>query len=211
MPDSFAAILVQGGLTLYPLGICSIITVAVFMERVWYYRGAVGGLRELTARIVSSLQVNDLPTARAVCDRASIPAGRVFSETLFLQERKPGRVAQTLDMARIQEVVLLKERLWILGTIGSMAPFIGLFGTVVGIIKSFRQMALTGSGGFAVVAAGISEALIATAAGLIVAVISIVAYNYLQIRANRIAIELKLSCESLAGALNEFEETNGGG
>jgi len=206
MPDNFSAMLAQGGLTLYPLGLCSIITVAVFLERLWYYRGAVEATRALTARVVGSLQDNDLPTARAICGNISSPASRALGGALGLLKRKPERVAQTLDISRLQENLLLKERLWLLGTIGSMAPFIGLFGTVVGIIKAFRHMALTGSGGFAVVAAGISEALIATAAGLIVAIVSIIAYNYLMVRANRIATELKLSCESLAGALHDFDE-----
>ncbi|MFQ5458792.1 MAG: MotA/TolQ/ExbB proton channel family protein, partial [Myxococcota bacterium] len=152
----------------------------------------------------------DLQSARAVTGEVPSAAGRVFSGALFLRHKTPERVAQTLDISRTQENLLLKERLWLLGTIGSMAPFIGLFGTVVGIIKSFRHMALTGSGGFAVVAAGISEALIATAAGLIVAVISIIAYNYLMVRANRIAAELRVSCENVAGALSDFEAENGG-
>ena len=206
MPDSFTAALAQGGLTLYPLGLCSIITVAVFLERLWYYRGALRATRALTMRVLDSLQDNDLATARAACGTVPSPASRVLSQALFLRDRRPERVAKTLDISRTQEILLLKERVWLLGTIGSMAPFIGLFGTVVGIIKSFKQMALTGSGGFAVVAAGISEALIATAAGLVVAIIAIVAYNYLMVRASRIAAELKVSCESVAGALGDLEE-----
>ena len=71
---------------------------------------------------------------------------------------------------------------WLLGTVGSLAPFIGLFGTVLGIIRAFESMAATGSGGFAVVAAGISEALIATAGGLLVGVLSIFAYNAFMVR-----------------------------
>jgi biopolymer transport protein ExbB len=209
MADSFSAVWTQGGLTLYPLGICSIITVAVFLERLWYYRGAVRGTKDLTARVVGYLEDNDLPTARTSCERVRSPASRIFSETLLLRERTPERIAQSLDISRTQQILLPRERLWILGTIGSMSPFIGLLGTVIGIIKSFRQMALTGSGGFAVVAAGISEALIATAAGLVVAIVAIVAYNYLIIRANRIATELRVSCQSLSGALNDLEEPHG--
>src|SRR5262249_49348693 len=76
----------------------------------------------------------------------------------------------------------LKRYVWLLGTIGSLAPFIGLLGTVVGIIRAFENMAATGSGGFAVVAAGISEALIATAGGLLVGVLSIFAYNAFMVR-----------------------------
>src|SRR5690606_26477531 len=74
------------------------------------------------------------------------------------------------DRRAAEFVHFSKSGLWILGTLGNAAPFIGLLGTVIGIIKSFRDMAIEGSGGFAVVAAGISEALIATAAGLVVAI-----------------------------------------
>jgi biopolymer transport protein ExbB len=209
MPSSITTLIEQGGLTVYPLVLCSVIAVAVFLERLWFYRGALGGTRSLTARVVDLLEAKDPRGARAVCDLVRSPASPVLREALSLRRFTPERVAQVLDAGRAQEVARLKERLWILGTIGSMAPFIGLFGTVVGIIKSFRQMALTGSGGFTVVAAGISEALIATAAGLIVAVIAIVAYNYLLVRANRIAMELRVSCEEVAGVLSELEIAGG--
>ena len=81
-----------------------------------------------------------------------------------------------------EETQHLRKHLWILGTVASSAPFIGLFGTVVGIIKAFESMAVSGTGGFAVVAAGISEALVATALGLGVAIIALVFYNYFQTR-----------------------------
>jgi len=76
----------------------------------------------------------------------------------------------------------MKKGLSGLATIGTTAPFIGLFGTVIGIIKSFHQMAVMGTGGFAVVAAGISEALVATALGLIVAIIAVMFFNYMQVK-----------------------------
>lgn len=209
MPDSIVTLIEHGGLTIYPLVLCSVIAVAVFLERVWAYRGALGATRALTGRVLEFVDERDLRSARAACDLVRSPASPVFREALGLKRMAPDRVAQVLDATRAQEVQRLKERLWILGTIGSMAPFIGLFGTVVGIIKSFRQMAITGSGGFTVVAAGISEALVATAAGLIVAVMAIVAYNYLIVRANRISVELRAACEVVAGALSDLEETGG--
>lgn len=76
----------------------------------------------------------------------------------------------------------MRKHLWILGTVASSAPFIGLLGTVIGIIKSFESMAIVGTGGFSVVAAGISEALVATALGLGVAIIALIFYNYFQTR-----------------------------
>jgi biopolymer transport protein ExbB/TolQ len=80
----------------------------------------------------------------------------------------------------------LRKNLWILGTVASSAPFIGLLGTVVGIIKSFESMAIEGTGGFSVVAAGISEALVATALGLGVAIIALIFYNYFQTRVSNL-------------------------
>lgn len=74
----------------------------------------------------------------------------------------------------------MKSHLWILGTIASASPFIGLFGTVVGIIKSFSSIADAGKGGFAIVAAGLSEALVATAAGILVAVVAVLFFNFLK-------------------------------
>jgi biopolymer transport protein ExbB/TolQ len=91
------------------------------------------------------------------------------------------------DDARARLLVELRRRLWILGTVGSSAPFVGLFGTVVGIVRAFEDMAQSGSAGFAVVAAGIAEALVATAAGIVVAVIAVIAYNALQAAATSAA------------------------
>ena len=78
----------------------------------------------------------------------------------------------------------LKRYLWALGTVGSSAPFVGLFGTVVGILKAFQSMSVAGTGGFKVVSEGIAAALVATAAGLLVAIYAIIAYNYFVARMN---------------------------
>jgi biopolymer transport protein ExbB len=91
----------------------------------------------------------------------------------------------------------LKKNLWILGTIGSASPFVGLLGTVVGIIRAFHDMAEKGAGGFTVVAAGISEALIATGAGLIVAIVALLTYNIFINAANQTISGMKLTLDEL--------------
>ncbi len=102
---------------------------------------------------------------------------------------------------RFEEVERLKRPLWMLGTVAASAPFIGLLGTVIGIIKAFHNMAMLGSGGFAVVAGGISEALIATALGLGVAIIALIFYNYFQIRVDRIEAALTIGAARVIEAL----------
>ena len=98
----------------------------------------------------------------------------------------------------------LKRYLWALGTVGSSAPFVGLFGTVVGILKAFQSMSVAGTGGFKVVSQGIAAALVATAAGLLVAIYAVIAYNYFVARVNGIAMQYKLYCEEFLTALGEY-------
>jgi biopolymer transport protein ExbB/TolQ len=100
-----------------------------------------------------------------------------------------------VERERAQVGLKLRRNLWILGTVGATAPFIGLFGTVVGIMHAFRQMAATGQGGFVVVASGISEALITTAGGIAVAIEAVVIFNFLNVHVQKLALQLRLVTE----------------
>ena len=99
----------------------------------------------------------------------------------------------------------LKKNLWVLGTIGSASPFVGLLGTVIGIVRAFQNMAEKGAGGFSVVAGAISEALIATAAGLIVAIIALLTYNVFVTAANQTTTDLKLTLEEILDRIFQKE------
>ena len=100
-------------------------------------------------------------------------------------------------------VLSLKRYLWALGTVGSSAPFVGLFGTVVGILKAFQSMSVAGTGGFKVVSQGIAAALVATAAGLLVAIYAVIAYNYFVARIDGIAMQYRLYAEEFLTALGQ--------
>ena len=172
----------NGGVVMYPLLLCSIVSCAVIIERLWTLtRAARSGARlhELVSEAVDDGGIGD---ALAISRRDTGPLGNVYKAVLSqmdVDDEMRSRVA----LRRHGEVARrLKRYVWLLGTVGSLAPFIGLFGTVLGIIRAFENMAATGSGGFAVVAAGISEALIATAGGLLVGVLSIFAYNAFMVR-----------------------------
>ena len=112
-----------------------------------------------------------------------------------------------VDRVRQETALKLKSKMWVLGTIGAVTPFVGLFGTVAGIMKSFRDLGLDvesgGSGGSAAVMSGISEALVATAAGIIVAVEAVIFYNYFQARLSKLSVELKLISEEFVELLRE--------
>jgi biopolymer transport protein ExbB len=207
--ETLLALLHQGGLTVYPLIACSILAVAVVVQQLWRYRGLESATRELTRSVVDALVKRDLITARSLCEKSKTPIGEIFLEGLRWKNIALDDLIQILSTSRQEASIKLRKGLWVVGTIGSLAPFIGLFGTVVGIIKAFHEMAVQGSGGFAVVAAGISEALVATAAGLAVAILALLAYNYLQVRAGAVAQTFARACERFVQALLYVESAGG--
>lgn len=105
---------------------------------------------------------------------------------------------EELMLSKLKEERLKLERfLAILGTLGNISPFIGLFGTVVGIIKAFRDLAASGTGGPSVVAQGIAEALVSTAAGLLVAIPAAILYNYFMGRLKKTTVEMEVASARL--------------
>lgn len=137
----------------------SVVSVGVMLERFWYFSTYRKDETRLAADMRALLQGRD--TAATASD---VPLDAMLTAAA--------------EGARAQERLRLERSLAFLGTLGSNAPFVGLFGTVLGIIKAFRDLASNQSGGPAVVMAGISEALVATAVGLLVAIPAVVAFNY---------------------------------
>jgi biopolymer transport protein ExbB len=174
----------QGAIATYPLILMSIISVTVVLERLWSLRNISSATLRITDSILEPLKRGQRDLAVAICRQNSdSSAAKIF---LNILDREPNQRLEAMNSvateAIFEESQRLKKHLWILGTVASSAPFIGLLGTVVGIIRAFESMAVAGTGGFAVVAAGISEALVATALGLGVAIIALVFFNYFQTR-----------------------------
>ncbi len=174
----------RGALATYPLILLSVISVAVVLERLWSLRNIGSITLRMVDSILEPVRNGQRDLAIAICRQNSqSPAARIFLNVLARHESEGFETAKAFaEESMFEETQGLRKHLWILGTVASSAPFIGLLGTVVGIIKSFENMAIVGTGGFTVVAAGISEALVATALGLAVAIIAVIFYNYFQTR-----------------------------
>jgi biopolymer transport protein ExbB len=188
-------------MTNYPLIAGSFLVLWIVFERVWRFRGLADGTRELTRKTIDKLVQRDVETARELCEASDLPIARVYREAMRWRNVPLEDLERVLSTSRQEAAHELKRGLWIVGTIGSLAPYVGLFGTVIGIIRAFRDMAEHGAGGFEVVASGISEALIATAAGLAVAIFALLFFNYLQTRVGAIAGVYARSCERFVQAL----------
>jgi biopolymer transport protein ExbB len=196
METNLAQMFLKGGWVMWPLLTFSVLSWAVILERIYTYLTLRPKLADLATSLVHSLRTGDLNAARQICLSKKPNISEVFVNALEIQ--RPRELAERMtERSRIRLMTQLKRNLWILGTIGSASPFVGLLGTVVGIVRAFHDMAEKGAGGFSVVAGGISEALIATAAGLIVAIIALITYNIFVTTANQTINGVKLATEEL--------------
>lgn len=188
---SFFQMLQKGGWTMAALAGFSILSIAVMLERAWVYHKAERGIMQFLINLKKYLKTSDMEGAIALCEATGTPVASTIRAGLL---RKPdGREAMhdAMEVVARQEMLLLEKNLGILGTTGNVAPFVGLFGTVLGIIRAFHDLSLASGGGPAVVAGGIAEALVATAGGLFVAVPAVIAFNYFTRRLSRMMTELE--------------------
>jgi len=185
----------------------SVYSIAVMFEKYFLYKAAVKQSIAYLPIVTRCLKENNL--RKAVEEAKKHPKGhlsRVMSSGLqeFLNQQENSvayDVIGAVNRALEREVALvmaeMKSKLAGLGSIGATAPFVGLFGTVVGIIGAFRGMAQTGSGGLGAVSAGIAEALVTTAIGLLVALPAVWLFNYFMGRTERFQIEMANSSSEL--------------
>ena len=191
----------QGGFIMYPLLIFSIVLWTVAIQKIWFlinFKKEAKYFYDEGMRIIQSKRFNEMEWLYKNCpELIAKPHSAIFEESLSHDEWE-SRMQRRL----IETTQGLKKNLWILGTIGSSAPFVGLFGTVWGIMGSFKAIGVAGKSGFAVVAGTISEALIATAAGILVAVVAVIFYNYLQIKVTEVLTEFKNGLGDLTESFN---------
>ena len=203
----------QGWYITYPLIVMSMVVITIIFERLVALRGLIGGTLQVAGGLVGALQKGDFRAAFASAEEhTNKPAGRIFRDVISQQEGESLEyLSEIIEDRRFEEIEALKGSIWVLGTVGVSAPFIGLLGTVIGIIKSFTSMAVEGSGGFAVVAGGISEALVATALGLAVAIIAVIFYNYFHTKLERIEAALTISSDRVLEAVRLGRKAHGNG
>lgn len=208
MSLEFLTLLKTGGVAMWIIAACSVIAVAVAVERVIALWGFFPRAKALADAMTRALYRGDPEDARAQAERSGSPAADLFLAAITPSAGAKGlpagdKLSAAVERQRQDVNLKLRQNLWILGTIGATAPFVGLFGTVVGIMRAFQQMAATGQGGFSVVAAGISEALVTTAGGIAVAIEAVVVFNWLNVRAQKLALQLKLLTEEYVEVVRE--------
>lgn len=192
----------QGGFIMYPLLIFSVLVWTIAIHKILFLAKFTKEYQRVNAEVAKAVSANRMEDARIAYATASALVVRPHEVLTAGSAGTAEEMYERLGRRLTETNAGLRQYLWVLGTVASSAPFVGLFGTVVGIMESFKAIGQSGKSGFSVVAAGISEALIATAAGIIVAVIAVLFYNFLQTRVNLIAQDFRLKLEDLADQLN---------
>ena len=184
----------QGGIALIPLGLCSVLIIGVILDRLWAYSRVRVMPSEYMHRVENLLSAGHWQEAIRLLDSASNPYSRVAKATLLRQSATKEEIVDVLTLACDEEIAAASRLLPILGTIGNLAPFIGLFGTVVGIMEAFQHVAQQGAAGASVVSSGIAQALIATACGLAVGIFSVAANNWCNTWVEGFRLKLERFC-----------------
>jgi biopolymer transport protein ExbB/biopolymer transport protein TolQ len=188
------------------MGIMSVASLLVLGERLFVYRRSNRESKAFAEKMGSILVTGDLDAAaNAAVSKDVGHLGRVISAGLnaYKSSLSADRdytfesVARALERQAQREIQSLKKGHGLLATVGSTAPFVGLLGTVMGIVTAFQLMASSGSGGLGTVSAGIAEALVTTAFGLLVAIPAVMAYNYLQGWVDARSVDLSESSNEL--------------
>lgn len=157
---------------------CSVVTLGIALERLYYFRKRAGNADKVLIDTLEALRKGRVSDAIALCSHSNHPLGPVGAETMECLLARPQETEEAMQVVLSQQKLLLERNTNVLGTMAAIAPLIGLLGTVWGIMRAFHSMALTGSAAPSVVAAGVAEALVTTAAGLVIAVPSVMLFNH---------------------------------
>jgi biopolymer transport protein ExbB len=170
---------------------CSVVALTFIFERWLFYKHTSIDADRFFMSVKFAFQNEGLEKAITICNGSLSPLAAVVKSGLEESDNNAKAVEEMMDATAIDQKTKLEKNLGILGTIGNIAPLIGLFGTVVGIIKAFHSLSASGSAGPSVISAGIAEALITTAGGLVVAVPAVIFYNYYLRRVGTLMSEIE--------------------
>lgn len=199
---SLVEILSKGGWVMIPIIILSLILIAIFIERLATLRKS--SKSSGMDRIRQYVQHGDVGGAKGFCESQDTPITRMIARGLERLGRPIAEIRETINAAGKYEAFQLMKRTDIMATIAAVAPMLGFLGTVIGMIKAFQQIQnLQGNVNPSVLAGGIWEALVTTAAGLLVGILAYFAYNFVLNRVSRVINEMETTASDFIDLLQE--------
>ncbi|MBN1872395.1 MAG: MotA/TolQ/ExbB proton channel family protein [Candidatus Omnitrophica bacterium] len=195
----------RGGPIIYIITLCSILALAVALERIYHLRRAKINTRDFMAKIAEKLKRNKIMEAIEMCNSTPGPIAHIMKAGILKHDRPRSEIREAIEDAGLHEVPRLEKNLGVLATIAHIAPLLGLLGTVTGMVRAFQVIQEKATSLYPVnpgdLAGGIWEALITTVAGLSVAIPTFVAYNYLVSRVDGFVLDMEKSATDLLNIL----------
>ena len=182
---------VKGGVLMIPIALCSIIALAIFLERLWSLRRSKVIPRDFLIEIEDLIRREKIPEAVTRCRKDNSSMANIIVAGIRNFGKRREIVKESIEEIGRREAATLERYINVVGTIAAISPLLGLLGTVFGMIKAFNVISIQGVGNPSSLAGGISEALITTAAGLVVAIPTFVLYRYLANKADALIVEME--------------------
>ncbi|MDR3281772.1 MAG: MotA/TolQ/ExbB proton channel family protein [Endomicrobium sp.] len=206
-----ADVLNMGGGIFYILLIASIVSITIICFKLveFWIKSKITRV-QFTSKIVEKIKEGELNNVINFCDSVNSPMSNVAKAGIVVFKKNMGNFVESMKREILIQTVKLERFTTILGTLGSVAVYIGLFGTVLGIIRAFHDISKMNSGGISVVIAGVSEALIATAAGLFVSIPAVISFNFFAKLIDNFIVDMECCCSVVEDTLkwkkfNEFK------
>ncbi len=200
-------IILKGGILMYPIILCSVLSLAIIMERLIFYKSARKNPQKLMEDLKDFINRGRVKEALERCDKDNTPLAKVLKAGVLKYDQSREVIEENMKESALYEMPRLEKHLSFLATIAHISPLLGLLGTVLGLVRCFYTIEIKLSNiGFINpqdLAGGIWEALLTTAAGLIVAIPSYVAYNYFVYRVNFLTSEIERVSNEFVSFLTE--------
>ncbi|MCC6488941.1 MAG: MotA/TolQ/ExbB proton channel family protein [Candidatus Hydrogenedentes bacterium] len=197
-------IIQEGGVLMYPIIVCSVVALAIAIERFLTLRRATIDTREFMDAMRTVLRQNRIQEAVTICDETDAPVARIMKAGVLKHNRSKEDIREAIEDAGHLEIPRLERYMSALATCANIAPLLGLLGTVQGMIKCFATIQhKQGQVNPSDLAEGIGNALITTAAGLTVAIPALVVYNYFVTRVENMILEMEISSSELVELLTK--------
>lgn len=200
-------LIVKGGVFMYPIIFCSIVALAVFLERLWVLRRKHIIPDEFIHHVEELVKKRKIPEAVFLCQGDISSIAKIFLAGLKNTAKGRWFVKEAIEERGGREATILERNVGILSTIANLTPLLGLLGTVSGMIKTFKAISVQGIGNPAPLAGGIAEALITTATGLCIAIPTLVCYRFLKDKASALIFEMEESSIRVVELMENYTKT----
>lgn len=200
-------IFLAGGPVMWPILLCSIFAMAIIIEKFWHVHKIKIDTQEFLNSVLDKMKHHQVKEALEICDKTMSPISHILKAGILKYDRPRPQIKEAIEDASLYEVPRLEKNLSMLATIAHISPLLGLLGTVTGMVRCFQTIQAKAASFHPVspgdLAGGIWEALLTTVAGLIVAIPTFIAYNYLVSRINGFILEMEKASTELVNFLTE--------